>query len=120
MPALRRILAADLSAHSVGAELRHEAEIVVTELAANSVRHARPLPDGRIRARWRVKDGLVEVEVCDGGGATAPVACRVSPLASNGRGLRVVRSIAHEWGVRDDAGTRTVWAALGGPSRRRV
>ena len=33
--------------------------------------------------------------------------------------LRIVRSLAHEWGVADDRHGSTVWASLGGPSRRR-
>ena len=40
--------------------------------------------------------------------------------ASSGRGLRIVRSLAHEWGVGDDKHGVTVWATLGGPSRRRA
>jgi len=30
-----------------------------------------------------------------------------------------VRSLAHEWGVAEDRYGHTVWASLGGPSRRR-
>ena len=42
------------------------------------------------------------------------------PLSTHGRGLRIVRHLAHEWGVVEDSvGHRTVWACLGGPSRRR-
>ena len=37
-----------------------------------------------------------------------------------GRGLRIVRSLAHERGVTDERNGRTVWASLGGPSRRRA
>ena len=32
---------------------------------------------------------------------------------------RIVRSIAHEWGVTEDRTGNVVWATLGGPSRRR-
>jgi serine/threonine-protein kinase RsbW len=39
---------------------------------------------------------------------------------SSGRGLRIVRSIAHEWGVTEDRTGNVVWATLGGPSRRRA
>ena len=45
-----------------------------------------------------------------------PAAHHVGP---GGRGLRIVRSLAHEWGVIEDPNGRTVWASLGGPSRRR-
>jgi serine/threonine-protein kinase RsbW len=41
-------------------------------------------------------------------------------LLSSGRGLLIVRSIAHEWGVTEDRTGSVVWATLGGPSRRRA
>jgi len=96
-----------------------EAEIVVSELVANAVRHARPLGDGTLRVHWKVKAGVVEVEVSDGGGVSTPRPAPQSLWASSGRGLRIVRSLAHEWGVTEERNGRTVWAALGGPSRRR-
>lgn len=116
----RQVLVADLRARGVDLELVEEAESVVAELVANAARHARPLADGCVRVRWKVKNGLVEVEVRDGGSATTPRPVRSSPWAVRGRGLRIVRSMAHEWGVQDETNGRTVWAALGGPSRRRT
>lgn len=96
-----------------------EAEIVISELVGNAVRHARPLPDGMIKVNWTVRAGVVEVEVSDGGGPTTPRPAPRSVLAAAGRGLRIVRGYAHEWGVHEDRGGRTVWVSLGGPSRRR-
>lgn len=96
-----------------------EAEIVVSELVGNAVRHARPLSDGMIKVNWTVRAGVVEVEVSDGGGPTIPRPAPRSVLAAAGRGLRIVRGYAHEWGVLEDRGGRTVWVSLGGPSRRR-
>jgi anti-sigma regulatory factor (Ser/Thr protein kinase) len=96
-----------------------EAEIVVSELVANAVRHARPLGDGTLRVHWKVKAGVVEVEVTDGGSDSVPRPAPRAIWAPSGRGLRIVRSLAHEWGVTEDRTGSTVWAALGGPSRRR-
>ena len=72
-----------------------------------------------IRVHWKAKAGVVEVEVSDGGGVSTPRPAPQSLWASSGRGLRIVRSLAHEWGVTEERNGRTVWAALGGPSRRR-
>ena len=47
-------------------------EIVVSELVSDAIRHARPLGDGNLRVHWKVKAGVVEVEVTDGGGDTSP------------------------------------------------
>jgi serine/threonine-protein kinase RsbW len=115
----RRAVVGELRALKVDATIVGEAEIVLSELVANAVRHAKPLPDGTIRVSWTVRTGVVEVEVTDGGGPTTPRPAPLSVLSANGRGLRIVRGLAHEWGVHEDRGGRTVWVSLGGPSRRR-
>lgn len=117
---VRRAVVSDLRARGVGPDVVDEAEIVVSELVANALRHARPLSDGAVRVHWKVKDPVVEVEVSDGGGPTSPRPAPPSTWAQAGRGLRIVRSLAHEWGVQDDRSGCTVWVALGGPSRRRT
>jgi len=115
----RHVLVDALRALKVDATVVDEAEIVISELVGNAVRHARPLPDGTIRVSWTVRAGVVEVEVADGGGPTTPRPAPCSVLSVSGRGLRIVRGLAHEWGVHEDRGGRTVWVSLGGPSRRR-
>lgn len=116
----RRALVASLRELEVDATVVGEAEIVVSELIANAVRHARPLPDGTIRVNWTVRGGVVELEVTDGGGPTTPHPAPRATMAATGRGLRIVRGLAHEWGVLEDRSGRTVWVSLGGPSRRRT
>jgi len=116
---VRHVLVSALSALEVDETVVGEAEIVISELVGNAVRHARPLPDGMIRVSWTVRGDVVEVEVTDGGGPTTPRPAPRALLSVSGRGLRIVRGLAHEWGVHDDRAGRTVWVALGGPSRRR-
>ena len=116
----RRALVAELRALEVDETVIDEAEIVISELVANAIRHAQALPDGTIRVNWTVRDGVVEVAVTDGGGPTTPTPAPTSPWSANGRGLRIVRSLAHEWGVEDEVGSCTVWVSLGGPSLRGV
>ncbi|YAL83462.1 ATP-binding protein [Dermacoccaceae bacterium W4C1] len=120
VPQIRHELVADLSDGTLPEEIVGEAEAVVCELVANAVRHAKPLPDGTIRVHWKVRAARVEVEVTDGGSADSPAPKPQSAYAPSGRGLRIVRSMAHEWGVTDERVGRTVWASLGGPSRRRA
>jgi serine/threonine-protein kinase RsbW len=116
---VRHTIVVDLQARGLPEELIDEAEIVASELVANAVRHARPLGDGTLRVHWKVKAGVVEIEVTDGGGETTPRPAPRALWAPSGRGLRIVRSLAHEWGVTEDRAGTTVWASLGGPSRRR-
>lgn len=119
VPQTRRAVVRDLTEHGLAGDIVDEAEIVVSELVGNAVRHGRSLPDGTVRVQWHVKAGVVELDVTDGGGRSVPKPRHPSLYATSGRGLRVVRSLAHEWGVVDEDRGRTVWVCLGGPSRRR-
>jgi serine/threonine-protein kinase RsbW len=99
VPLARRHLVADLAMRRLPDQIVDEAESVVAELVGNAVRHASSLPDGTVRVHWYIRDGIVEIEVTDGGGVTRPAPVRGSHYATSGRGLRIVRSLAHEWGV---------------------
>ena len=114
----RRALVSELRALGVDAVVVDESEIVISELVANAVRHAKPLPDGTIGVNWSVRAGVVEIEVTDGGGPTTPHPAPRSVWSAGGRGLRIVGSLAHEWGVRENNSGSTVWASMGGPSSR--
>lgn len=116
---VRKMVVDDLGTRDVAPAVVDEVEIVVSELVSNAVRHARPLSDGTLRVHWKVKAGVVEVEVTDGGSDSTPRPAPRTVWAPSGRGLRIVRSLAHEWGVSEDRTGSTVWASLGGPSRRR-
>jgi len=117
---VRRSMVSQLQALELDALRVDEAAIVVSELVANAVRHAKALPDGTIQVDWTVSVDVVELAVTDGGGPTTPRPAPYSLSAAHGRGLRIVRSLAHEWGVQDDGDVNTVWVSLGGPSRRKL
>lgn len=115
----RRMLIQDAESQ-LCTEITDEAELIAAELLANAVRHAQPLDGDRVLLRWQVRGGVLDLEVTDGGSSSPVHPLRPSPLATHGRGLRIVRALANEWGVFEDHdGRRTVWACLGGPSRRR-
>ena len=117
---VRREVVNDLQTRDLPEQIVDEAEMVASELLTNAVRHARTLSDGTIRVRWKIRGDVVEVEVTDGGGESIPRPAPRTVWLSSGRGLRIVRSIAHEWGVTEDRTGNVVWATLGGPSRRRA
>ena len=118
VPLARRVFLEDVVAR-VDTTVSSEAAVVVSELLGNAIRHASPL-DGGVLLRWQVRGRTIDIEVTDGGARAQVRPLRPTPYSTSGRGLRIVRSLSHEWGVtEDDEGHRTVWAAVGGPSKRR-
>lgn len=116
----RHALIDSMAGQEVHPEVVEEASIVISELVTNAVQHSEPSVGDQVRAAWTLRKGVVEVSVTDAGGESTPRPARRHVLASSGRGLRIVRSLAHEWGVVEAHRSRTVWASLGGPSRRRT
>ena len=89
--------------------VRRTVVLVVSELVTNAVQHAEP-PYGIAVA---VDDGLVRIDVVDHGSqvpAESPETAE-GDRRPNGRGLGIVRRLAHEWGVeRTEDGAKNVWA----------
>lgn len=118
----RRRLRKELYARDVPEPVVEDAVLILSELLSNSYRHARPLvepeadkegDEGGVRATWRIgTDGLLAVEVTDGGGPTRPLPASPSLTAHGGRGLGIVSRLSLRWGVRDAPGEVTVWALL--------
>jgi signal transduction histidine kinase len=78
--------------------------LLVTELVANSVRHASGTP---IDVTVTVHDAHVRTDVSDGGAGFEPPSPDASPLKTHGWGLFLVRKIALRWGA--EPATGTVW-----------
>ncbi|MFE6871608.1 hypothetical protein ACFVFS_34290 [Kitasatospora sp. NPDC057692] len=73
---------------------------------------------GGVLVRWQMHaDGVLTLEVTDGGAQTRPSPSSPSLTSHGGRGLSIVDQLASDWGVRDAPGEVTVWAAL--PARAR-
>lgn len=85
------------------------AQLLVTELVANSVRHAGPPLTVDCEA---TKDGL-KIIVRDGS-FDRPVGRQPDPTDESGRGIQLVEAVAAQWGVDDHPdGTKSVWVTLG-------
>ncbi|KJY41058.1 regulatory protein [Streptomyces sp. NRRL S-444] len=109
---MRRILRIYLASWGL-AGLTHTAELALTELVSNVVRHVPGRacsvlilcgPDG---LRVEVTDDCpspVRMARCDGGG-----------LADGGRGLRLVEAVTDRWGAEPTATGKTVWFECDGP-----
>ncbi|MDX6257096.1 MAG: hypothetical protein QOJ11_3430 [Frankiales bacterium] len=87
-----------------------DAELVVTELVANAVRHA----GSQITVRLAVLEGErggVRAEVSDS--SVRPVRPRhANGLAESGRGLFLVDRLSTRWGADATSEGKTVWAEL--------
>jgi signal transduction histidine kinase len=102
MTARRRLV--DLES-ALAPETMAKLRLLVTELVANSVRHARGTP---IDVTVTVSGDRVRTEVSDGGdGFEPPPVDDLGPLRSSGWGLFLVRKMASRWGA--EPATGTVW-----------
>ncbi|MFG2934364.1 SpoIIE family protein phosphatase [Streptomyces sp. NPDC048282] len=94
------------------ARLAEPAELMVSELVTNAIRHSHSRP---VQLRLiRGETLLCEVDDDD---HTLPTLLGTDPGAETGRGLRVVSTLAREWGTSRTSAGKTVWFEL--TSRRR-
>lgn len=106
----RHYLRETLLAHGVQ-ECVDDAELAVSELVANAVKHAcTPL-----LLAMSVDDDQLTVSVADGHRELAAQVQR-EPLAESGRGLRIVAAVASAWGLDQHDDGKTLWFRL--PLRR--
>ncbi|MFG2966073.1 SpoIIE family protein phosphatase [Streptomyces sp. NPDC048288] len=94
------------------ARLTEPAELMVSELVTNAIRHSHSRP---VQLRLiRGETLLCEVDDDD---HILPTLLGTDPGAETGRGLRVVSTLAREWGTSRTSAGKTVWFEL--TSRRR-
>lgn len=78
---------------------RQVAELLVSELVTNAVRHGASDPHESILVRALRKNGAVRVEVCDEGDGFAGQVKSPGDFEAGGRGLMLVDTLASSWGV---------------------
>ena len=91
---------------------RQTVALIVSELATNSIRHARLSPDDAIELHLANGDGEVRLTLHDGGSGFSLPAAPVDPLAIDGRGLAIVAALSTAWGVACDVDGCTVWCEV--------
>lgn len=108
---VRRWLAEQLAGLST--DLIADVTMVGTELVANAIRHATPLPGGFVAVNCEVTPTHVEICVTDGGAESEPEPRTAGMDDVDGRGLTIVNALAQRWGVRKGSDGQSVWAWLG-------
>lgn len=106
----RRALVEHLRGYGVPDGLVGDAQLALSEMVGNAVRHARPRSDGSLLAKCEVYDSTISLTVIDGGGASTPRVRRTSPDEGSGRGLAIVATLARRWGVDRYGPDTRVWA----------
>ncbi|MEU9184285.1 SpoIIE family protein phosphatase [Streptomyces sp. NPDC048484] len=97
------------------ASLTEVTELLVSELVTNAVRHSHSRPiDLRL-----VRGDTLLCEV-DDDDHTLPTLLSAGPLDDAGRGMRLVSTLAREWGTSRTNSGKTVWFELTVPRRRPV
>jgi anti-sigma regulatory factor (Ser/Thr protein kinase) len=88
-------------------EVADAAELALTELVANVVRH---VPGRHCRICFLLRGGGVRVEIADTR-SRLPVPATGGALAEGGRGLLLVEAVTDRWGVEPhtDGRGKTVW-----------
>jgi anti-sigma regulatory factor (Ser/Thr protein kinase) len=97
-------------AHGLDEDLLYDAQLLVTELVANAVKHGQPV----ITLQLSFDPPGVGVRVHDDGAALPVMPVHAAPDQAHGRGLRIVSSLATEWGIETLPGLpgKTVWFLL--------
>ncbi|WP_327190563.1 ATP-binding protein [Streptomyces xinghaiensis] len=117
VPRARALLHAVLADWGIGQDAAETAELVLSELVTNALRV--PVPgDWQVGVRIvrAEADGLLRLEVSDAGRGI-PEVREPADDDPGGRGLLLVETLSHRWGVRErEAGIgKTVWAELKAP-----
>ncbi|MEV6764529.1 ATP-binding protein [Streptomyces sp. NPDC051105] len=102
----RRLVTAQLSDWAVG-DLADTAELLVSELVTNALRHTR----GPLRLNLQLRDSRLLCEVEDTE-STSPARGPADPDAENGRGIELLDLLADAWGSVRTATGKTMWFEL--------
>ncbi|OAR23680.1 hypothetical protein A8W25_14290 [Streptomyces sp. ERV7] len=107
---LRRILRQYLANWSM-TEMADDAELALTELMANVVRH---VPGRQCQVVIFARSGVLRVELTDDCPKLPVMPVHPDQLAESGRGLLIVATVADRWGVVPHVwGGKTVWFECG-------
>ncbi|MER7585356.1 ATP-binding protein [Kitasatospora sp. NPDC097691] len=112
-PFARHFLRAYLAALPFGDRYADTAELLLSELFANAVRHCDAPADRLVEVRFSVVGDCLRIEVHDAGSGR-PALRSVSPDDECGRGLFLVNELAERWGCCPRAGGigKFVWVLV--------
>ncbi|MFD9571567.1 ATP-binding protein [Streptomyces sp. NPDC059982] len=111
----RELLRGQLAEWKVAEEPADTAELLLSELVTNAVRHSGAPPGRDIGVRVARYAGVLRVEVADAGDLVELAPGDAGEWDERGRGLRIVAALADRWGQcpRRHGIGKAVWAEIG-------
>ncbi|MFJ9242332.1 ATP-binding protein [Streptomyces sp. NPDC101776] len=112
----RALLRWQLTDWKIAGEVADTAELLLSELVTNSIRHARTPPGREIGVRFATYDGRLRVEVADASNHR-PQPREAAPEDEGGRGVSLVQALSERWGScpRLHGIGKATWAELSLP-----
>lgn len=86
-----------------------DAQLIVSELVANAVRHAPPADT--LELELTATPEQIRISLADGS-SIAPVAAALDATSASGRGIRIIAALAADWGADVHHGGKRVWVTL--------
>jgi serine/threonine-protein kinase RsbW len=112
VPVVRRDLRTWMKERGTAGDRIDDARVVVSELVANSVRHAQPLADGCLVVMWGIDTRGLHISVTDGGAQTEPHTIDAPVSATSGRGMSIVETLVADWWLENTPSRSTVHTLL--------
>ena len=101
-------------------EVVEDAQLILTELLANEIKHGRYDPSDPLICRVHQVSHAVRIEVRHSGTTFRMPTKRVDPplqTRETGWGLALITRLADRWGVDEARGARQVWAEIDVPRK---
>jgi anti-sigma regulatory factor (Ser/Thr protein kinase) len=112
-PSVARAFIVRCLADHVASETLEDAQLLVTELVTNSVRHSGTTEGDDIVVRVHLWRQMCRLEVEDHGRDAVIAPQPLDPMAGSGIGLNLVQMLSQRWGViQPPNGPTRVWAQL--------
>jgi anti-sigma regulatory factor (Ser/Thr protein kinase) len=103
-PSKAREFLAEVLADQAGSEWLASAQLALSEVVTNAVRHGFVGSSGSLRLSFERTDGLIRIRVTQPGPVPErpTIVSMPDPWSTSGYGLGVVDAVAHRWGVQLD------------------
>ncbi|MFJ6620119.1 ATP-binding protein [Kitasatospora sp. NPDC091335] len=117
--AARRLLRTFLAGHPGSERFVDSGELVLGELVANAVLHAKTPPGRLVLVRFDLQPESLRIEVHDADASRPSLSHSTAEFEETGRGLLLVSLLASDWGCcpREGGIGKAMWALIEGGAK---